>query len=183
LSGSDLSIFDAQFALNQFSGNQSLLVQILGKFIQQYQLFDTLLAEHLKQEDFHAAKQQIHTIKGVSGNLGMKALYQECKKLEVSLNDQANKDTLDDFLSILTQTLTLIQSYSAENSIQKISEAAPQQDNKTSLISVLKRNEFISESKMQSYSESLDLSPEKLNELKQAIDNLDYVVAIQLLEK
>jgi HPt (histidine-containing phosphotransfer) domain-containing protein len=183
LSGSDLSIFDAQFAVNQFSGNQSLLVQILEKFIQQYQQFDTLLLEHLKQEDIHAAKQQVHTIKGVSGNLGMKALHLECKKLEVSLDDQVNKHALDQFLSVFTQTLTLIQSYSAENRIKESPKAAPQRNDKMSLIEALKRNEFISESKMQSYSQSLYLSPEKLNELKQAIDNLDYAVAIQLLEK
>ena len=179
---SDLNIFDAQFAVNQFSGNQSLLVQILGKFIQQYENFDTLLLEHFKQEDFHTAKQQVHTIKGVSGNLGMKALYLECKKLEVSLASKENNYTLDEFLLTLSQTLKLVQRYTAENSIQEIQEIAPQQVDKIALIAVLKRNEFISESKMQSYSQSLDLSPGELNELKQAIDNLDYAFAIQLLE-
>ncbi|MFT5840122.1 MAG: HPt (histidine-containing phosphotransfer) domain-containing protein [Flavobacteriales bacterium] len=180
--GSNLDIFDAQFAVNQFSGNQSLLVQILGKFIQQYENFDTLLTEHLKQEDFNAIKQQVHTIKGVGGNLGMKALYLECKNFEVSLAGREKKHTLDEFLLIFTQTLIAVKRYSAENSIQEIPEVDAQQDDKTALIAVLKRNEFISESKIQSYSQSLDLSSGELNALKQAIDNLDYAVAIQLLE-
>jgi HPt (histidine-containing phosphotransfer) domain-containing protein len=182
LSGSDLSIFDAQFAINQFSGNESLLVQILEKFIQQYQSFDTLISEQLQQEDLQTAKQQLHTLKGVSGNLGMKALYQACKDLEDSLANQETDTTLENFLKVFKQTLTLILSFSAKKGTEEIPETAPKKDDKALLIAALKRNEFISESKIQSYGQALDLSSEKLNELKQAIDNLDYSTAIALLE-
>lgn len=182
MSGSNLSIFDTQFAVNQFSGNESLLMQILEKFIQQYQHFDTLISEHLQQEDLQPAKQQLHTLKGVSGNLGMKALYQACKELEESLANQETDTPLENFLQIFKQTLTLIQNLSAKNGIQEIHEAAPQKDEKALLIAALKRNEFISESRIQSYGQALDLSTEKLNKLKQAIDNLDYTNAIALLE-
>jgi HPt (histidine-containing phosphotransfer) domain-containing protein len=186
LSGSDLSIFDAQFAINQFSGNKSLLVQILNKFIQQYQHFDTLISEQLQQEDLQTAKQQLHTLKGVSGNLGMKALYQACKDLEDSLANQETDTTLENFLQIFKQTLTLILSFSAKKGTEEIPEAAPEaapeKDEKALLIAALKRNEFISESNIQIYGQALDLSSEKLNELKQAIDNLDYSTAIALLE-
>lgn len=182
MSGTVLNIFDDQFAINQFSGNQSLLVKILGKFIQQYQHFDTLLSDLLQQQDIHTINQQVHTIKGVSGNLGMKALHDACKELEVNLAEQVSELTLKEFIQVFKQTLTVVQNYSAENGIEESLEVAPQQDDKTSLIATLKRNEFISESKIQSYSQSLDLSSEKFNELKQAIDNLDYVSALQLLE-
>jgi HPt (histidine-containing phosphotransfer) domain-containing protein len=182
LSGSDVRIFDAQFAINQFSGNKSLLVQILGKFIQQYQYFDTLLLEQLQQEDLREAKQQLHTLKGVSGNLGMKALHLACKGLEENLAKQETENSLEDFLQVFKQSLTLIQNFSSKNSINESPETSPQQDEKSAFIAALKRNEFISESKIQSYGQSLDLSSEKLNELKQAIDNLDYITAIALLE-
>jgi HPt (histidine-containing phosphotransfer) domain-containing protein len=182
LSGSDLSIFDAQFAINQFSGNESLLVQILEKFIQQYQSFDTLISEQLQQEDLQTAKQQLHTLKGVSGNLGMKALYQACKDLEDSLANQETDTTLENFLQIFKQTLTLVLSFSAKKATEKPPEAVTKKDDKALLIAALKRNEFISESKLQSYGQTLDLSSEKLDELKQAIDNLDYTNAIALLE-
>ena len=182
MSGSDLSVFDSHFALNQFSGNQSLLVKILENFIQQYQHFDALIAEYLQQKDLNAAKQQVHTIKGVSGNLGMKALHQGCKELEVNLSNHGTEQTLDDFMLILKQTLSVVQNYTTENVIQESPEAAPKQNDQTALISALKRNEFISESKMQSYAQSLNLSPEKLNHLLQAIDDLNYTRAISLLE-
>lgn len=182
MSGSDLSIFDVQFATNQFSGNQLLLVKILKKFIQQYLHFDALLAEHLEQEDLTAFKLQIHTIKGVCGNLGMKALHQASKELEVKLEDQFNEHTLEDFLKVFKQTLSLVQNYSAENGSEENPHVTPPQDDKKALIAALKGHEFISEDKMQSYSQSLDLTSEKLNELKQAIENLDYAIAIKLLE-
>ncbi|MFT7412088.1 MAG: HPt (histidine-containing phosphotransfer) domain-containing protein [Paraglaciecola sp.] len=182
MSGSDLSIFDAQFALNQFSGNRLLLVNILEKFIQQYEHFDTLLTKYLRQNDLHAAKQQVHTVKGVSGNLGMKALHQACKELEVHLSNPKTGLTLEDFLLIFKQTFTLVHNYSTENDVEARPEIAPHQDDKTTLIAALKRNEFISESRMQSYSQSLNLSPEKLNELKHSIDDLDYPAAILLLK-
>tara|TARA_R110002167_G_scaffold74719_3_gene208945 strand:+ start:3436 stop:4053 length:618 start_codon:yes stop_codon:yes gene_type:complete len=182
LPSSDLNIFDTQFALNQFSGNQSLLVQILEKFSQQYQHFDTSLTEHLQQENINSAKQEIHTIKGVSGNLGMQALHHACKEFEENLAQQTTENALKEFLNVFRQTLALVQNFSTENGVNASPEVAPQQDDKAALIAALKRSEFISESKMQSYGQSLNLSPEKLNELKLAIDNLDYVCAIQLLE-
>ena len=174
-----LSIFDSKFATNQFSGNQSLLVKILGKFINQYQDFDALITEYLQQQNFEAAKQQVHTIKGVSGNLGMKALHNACNQLEMKLNNQVTDYTLKEFLQVFKQTLTLVQNYSTENAVEEMSTVGPE---KTQLIAALKRNEFISESKMYNYTKTLDLSSDKLNQLKQAIQDLDYPIAIELLE-
>ena len=182
MSGSTLSIFDTQFALNQFSGNQSLLVKILEKFIIQYQHFDASLLESLQQKDFKTAKLEIHTIKGVSGNLGMKALHHECKALEENFANEVSESGVEGFLKVLEQTLTLVQNYSTENNVELDPEVAAKEDDKALLIASLKRSEFISESKMQSFEQSLDLSAEKLTELKQAIDKLDYASAIQLLE-
>lgn len=182
MSGSDTYIFDASFAINQFSGDESLLLHILEKFIVQYQYFDTLITEQLQQQDFQAATKQLHTLKGVSGNLGMKALYQACKEFEESSANQKMGNTLEDFLQVFRQTLTLIQSFSAKGSDEKVSEIASHKNKKELLISALKHNEFISENRIDSYGQSLDLSTEKLYELKQAIDNLDYSHAISLLE-
>jgi HPt (histidine-containing phosphotransfer) domain-containing protein len=102
----DLNIFDAQFATNQFSGNQSLLVKILKKFIQQYQNFDTFILENSQQENFHLVKLQVHTLKGVSGNLGMKALHNACRSLEIYWANQVTGCTVEEFLQVFKQTLS-----------------------------------------------------------------------------
>lgn len=181
LSDSDLSIFDAKFATNQFSGNQSLLVKILEKFSLQYQHFETELTEHLQQEELPTVKQQVHSLKGVSGNLGMMALHQACKAFERELSSQVTGHPIEKFLQIFKQTLIVIQDYSAKNASAASPEVAPQQDNKAELIAALKRNEFISGSKMQRYLQSLDWPRDKLDALQQAIDDLDYASAIALL--
>ena len=183
MSGSDQNYFDVQFAINQFSGNQSLLVKILEKFNQQYLHFDTLLTEKLLQDEILSVQQQVHEIKGVSGNLGMQALHLACKDLELNMKTQITEQILDSFLQVFKQTLALVHGYLAENSNEKSSETAPQQEHKTALIKALKRNEFISDTKMQTFVQSLNMSSEKLTELQQAIDNLDYVSAINLLEQ
>jgi HPt (histidine-containing phosphotransfer) domain-containing protein len=157
-------------------------VQILEKFVQQYQHFDTLLAEHLQQDDLNAVKQQVHTVKGVSGNLGMKALHQACKELEENLDDKVTEHTIEEFLQVFKQTLVLVKNYSKVEDLQTSPETGSIQGEKAELIAALKRSEFISENKMQSYAKALNLSSEKLNELEQAIDDLDYAKAIALLE-
>jgi len=182
LSDSVLCTFDTQFAINQFSGNKFLLVQILEKFIKEYQYFDTLITEQLQQEDLQSVKKQLHTLKGVSGNLGMKALHQASKNFEESLANPETGYTLENLLQVFKQTLALIQSFSAKNGVEDIPDIAPQKDRKALLIAALKQNMFISESEIKSYGQSLYLSTEKLSELKQAIDNLDYSNAIALLE-
>ncbi|MEP1447724.1 MAG: Hpt domain-containing protein [Paraglaciecola sp.] len=182
LTGSDIDIFDTQFAINQFSGNQSLLVKILDKFINQYQHFDTQLKDSLQQQNYSAAKQEVHTVKGVSGNIGLKALHNACKEFENDLVNESTEQSLDKFLKVLEQTLTRVKNYSAENNGEVTPDIEPAQDDKAQLIAALKRNEFISDSKMQNFGPSLNLSAEKLTELKLAIDNLDYVSALQLLE-
>ncbi|WP_299073524.1 Hpt domain-containing protein [uncultured Paraglaciecola sp.] len=114
--GSELRIFDSQFAINQFSGNRSILVNILEKFILQYQDFESLMAQHVQQSDIETVKRQVHDLKGVSSNLGLIALNQACKDLEVDLTCQITNDTLDNFSLILRQTLGLLRDYSSENS-------------------------------------------------------------------
>ena len=182
MSGSDQNFFDVQFATNQFSGNQLLLLQILKKFIQQYEHFDSVLEGHLQQQDINAAKQDVHTIKGVSGNLGMKTLHQACKELEVDLANPITDYTLEAFSKVFKQTITVVENYSTENDVEESPTEAIQLDDKAELLAALKRNEFISDSKMQDYSQSLGFPSEKLDKLKQAIDNLDYASAIELLE-
>lgn len=112
MSGSDLNIFDTQFAVNQFSGKKELLLQILEKFINQYQHFDSELMNLLQQSDLGTLKQQVHTLKGVSGNLGMNALHQACKEFEVGIPHQPSDQAVESFLSTFKKTLTLIQEYS-----------------------------------------------------------------------
>ncbi|MDU0355616.1 Hpt domain-containing protein [Paraglaciecola aquimarina] len=94
----ELPIFDVEFALNQFSGNQALLIRIVEKFIQQNEAFSEQLASNLQKESSIETKRQIHTLKGVAANLGFKRLVATCHKIE----PQASSSTqIEDFRNLL----------------------------------------------------------------------------------
>lgn len=183
MAGTDFDMFDAEFATRQFSGNHALLIQILDKFIAQHQDFDNELTQQLRVNDFDAVKHNVHTLKGVSGNLGMTALYNECKVFEQHLaTEQISDEQRDMLLHTFKQTLSVVKAFNEQGSAPMAPEEKASNSEKSNLIAALKGNEFISDGKMQSYLASLDLAPNVQEQLQQAIHDLDYPKAIQLLE-
>ena len=178
----NFALFDAEFATKQFSGNHALLTQILGKFITQHQDFDTVLTQLIQQGDMELSAHHVHTLKGVSGNLGMTALYNACKTFEEHLVSQVSEDNLEDLVTVFRQTLTAVKNFSAPDAQQVSGNDSLPKTEKTTLIAALRSNEFISDSKMQGYLQSMSLDNETQAQLLQAINDLDYPKAIQLLE-
>lgn len=179
---SDISIFDADFALKQFNGNQSLLVQILEKFILQYQNFNSDLKTYLQEDNHQLVKQYVHTLKGVSGNLGIQAIHAACGEFEAQFTTSVSSNTLESFEQLMQKTLSVLAAFISDSTVQDIPKVVEQMSDKDRLIRALKRNEFVSDAKMQAYLKNLDLAPDTLSKLQQAIDNLDYSTAISLLQ-
>lgn len=185
MSGSEHEVFDTKFALGQFSGNQDLLIQILEKFISQYREVGPLLESYIQQGDTQAAKQQVHTIKGVSGNLGMRALHLTSKEFESTLLADVPSADIKQYLDILENTLIVAEQYASANTGvdgSNLVKTETEQTGKERLMNALKRNEFISERKLQDYLGSLDLEDSLLADLRKAIDDLDYSHALSLLQ-
>lgn len=181
-------IFDQEFALNQFSGNRSLLIRMLEKFISQYESLTTILHQLAAEDDRKGLKMQVHTVKGVSGNLGLTALHLASKEFELFIEKGTYDAKLSDYCQSVEQGLSHIlkftqeDSFAAANSLAKI--ANPQQSvTKQKLIDALDRNEFITQSKLANYLEELSLSNEQSVALKAAINALDYPSAKILLLK
>lgn len=179
----DLATFDEDFALNQFSGNQSLLIQILKKFISQNEGFKLELQTSLQQNDLETAKRQVHTLKGVTGNLGMKALHHACKDVENIIEQNPSFDDLNDFLKLVDITILAAQNYGVVKEPEATSTppASSSSSDKEQLISALKRNEFLSDAKLDQYINGAQLSPEDSQKLKKHIDDFDYTNAIAML--
>lgn len=179
-------IFDAEFALQQFSGNQPLLLKMLKKFTDQYATFAVELKKQLNASDLDSAKQEIHTIKGVSGNLGMHALHQASREFESELKDQppALADPTN-YLQVISNTIASISEYSAANQLQEpavATEANFCTQTRQDLLTALKRNEFITANKLEDFVKGCGLTPEQQQVLRTAIDDLDYQTAISLFE-
>ncbi|MFQ3221206.1 MAG: HPt (histidine-containing phosphotransfer) domain-containing protein [Paraglaciecola sp.] len=179
-------IFDAEFALQQFSGNQPLLLKMLKKFTEQYAQFEPVLRNHLDGTDMDVIKQQIHTLKGVSGNLGMNALHQASREFETELKNQpAQLANPTNYLHVISKTLASITEYDAanqqqESTVAKQEEVCPQ--TRQNLLMALKRNEFLSPTKLDDFIDNCGLTDQQQQVLRGAIDDLDYQTAINLLE-
>lgn len=177
--------FDAEFALQQFSGNQPLLLKMLKKFTEQYAAFEPVLRNHLSESDVDAVKQEIHTLKGVSGNLGMNALHQASGNFETALKNQTSEPVdPTSYLYVISSTLASIAQYGAANQQQepmvKQGDLCPQ--TRQNLLTALKRNEFLSATKLDDLVNGCGLTLQQQQVLRDAIDDLDYQTAINLLE-
>jgi HPt (histidine-containing phosphotransfer) domain-containing protein len=184
----DPVIFDVDFALRQFSGNEGLLVKMIGKFNEQYEGVEETLVSDIRLQNLDAIRQQVHTIKGVSGNLGMTALHQASRDFEAKIKSEA-PETLncDEYIAVVKQTLATTNEYahsvqSPDSGLSNAAQGEVNQQGKQDLMKALKRNEFITPDKLDQYIRDCALDSEGQTALRDAIDDLDYPAAIALLE-
>ncbi len=64
---------DLNDVIDRFSGNSSLLIRMIKKFPGDRAFSD--IAEAMAKGDFASASDAAHSLKGLSGNLGLSALY------------------------------------------------------------------------------------------------------------
>lgn len=81
-------------AIYRFSGNEEMYERFLGKFLEDpnYEKLKDALAKQDYDEAFSAG----HTMKGVTGNLGLKSIYDALIPLVEALRhkEEANYDTM-----------------------------------------------------------------------------------------
>jgi PAS domain S-box-containing protein len=73
---------NVELGVSKLAGNHTLFRQLLLKFRQRNRHAEELITEYIAAEKFDEAISQIHTIKGVAGNLGAEQLFHHAKKLE-----------------------------------------------------------------------------------------------------
>jgi two-component system sensor histidine kinase/response regulator len=95
---SEIEGLDVADGLNRVAGNRKLYRSLLAQFVEQQADAVAALRASLAREDFTSAERLIHTLKGVSGNLGAKALSSLAAELEMSLRDR-NDESLEAGLS------------------------------------------------------------------------------------
>ncbi len=111
MSGSDevlippLPGVDIQVGLLHTGGKAAFYLLQLEKFQRQQQGFVAALQQALQQQDLSTAQRLVHTLKGVSGTLGMQALQQLAKQFEQSLKQGEPDDELQSRLCALLSEL------------------------------------------------------------------------------
>jgi two-component system, sensor histidine kinase and response regulator len=85
---SGIAGLDVADGLNRVAGNMKLYRSLLGQFVEQQADTVAAVRASLAREDFISAERLMHTLKGVSGNLGAKALSSLAAELERLLRDR-----------------------------------------------------------------------------------------------
>lgn len=78
--------------LKRLLGNEEFYLKMLRSFINRYPEGKTKIAEKLKEEDFKEAEREAHSIKGMSGNIGMNPVYQTSSELEKAIRENRSDD-------------------------------------------------------------------------------------------
>lgn len=83
--------FDVKGTLNRFMNNETLYLKFLRKFLEDnnYQL----LVENYMSNNFEEMFKAVHTLKGVSGNLGLTDLYNKSSEMTNLLRNQNGNNT------------------------------------------------------------------------------------------
>ena len=179
--------FDTEFGLNQLSGNRELLIKMLDRFSSDYIQFDSEMNTIIEQGDMVEGKAKAHTIKGVAGNLGFWNLHAASKILEDIFKDGEGDLAAASaaFMTSLKGTIDAINAFKSGGS-SAAAPKAPESDQspqgaKEELMSLLESFEFIDADKLADLLEAAGVPQELRPQIEEAINDLDYPTATELL--
>ncbi|MBD3585237.1 Hpt domain-containing protein [Salinimonas sp. HHU 13199] len=174
------SVIDLAFGVSQLSGNRNLYVSLLQKFAAEYQDLPVRLDHALAENRWHDVRTMVHTVKGVAGNLGCNALHAEARVYEDAIRDSHTVPASHhSFIDVLSETLRAIDklaSDSGETHTVNISQA--RQD----FLNALNHHEFISDETLTQWMDTLAMPADKQSAIREAIDELDYDIAIAIVK-
>jgi len=180
------NLVDLEFATSQLGGNKELLNRMLGKFTDEFASVPALVEKLIAENNVKDAKLKVHTTKGLSGNLGLTALFECTKKLDQQLREgEVDQAQLSAFSQIMLDTCEFIESIegATSNVEYKPSNESQNTQYKGVFLERLKHNEFIDDDTLHTYVDSLSLDPREKQELKTLVEELQYADAITILER
>jgi HPt (histidine-containing phosphotransfer) domain-containing protein len=178
-------ILNYEFALNQLGGNEALLNKMLGKFLTEFENISAEIVSFIQANDIKKAKMLVHTVKGISGNIGLQALYDCATRFDTELRTgMPNQAIIDEFSKIIDITNLEIQQMEQNEApiIQSKSASLSKAKCKSELIERLKRSEFIDDDTLFNCVEGLGFPESDAKHLTQLIDELHYPQAIAKIE-
>jgi signal transduction histidine kinase/DNA-binding response OmpR family regulator len=95
-------------ALSRMAGNEKLLLNQLKRFVESQNLFERKIQEYIKNNDLESAIREVHTLKGLCGNIGANLLFEKAKSLEVYLKEKGFDDKYLDLLESIKLDLNIL---------------------------------------------------------------------------
>ena len=176
-------LVDVKFATSQLGGNVDLLKRMLRKFSAEFSQVPGELKSMIASGDIKDAKMKVHTTKGLSGNLGMIALFDCSKLLDQQLREgEINHDTIDAFSDLMVKTCDFIETIDLESKAPaEFSHHEKTEKHKVVFIERLKRREFIDDDTLHQYVDSLSTDTANKQALITLVEELQYEKAIEII--
>lgn len=173
-------------AKKNVDGNSVLLEKLLSRFISDYSDFSSRVSLLVDNKELNTLRRLIHTLKGLSGTLGLELLQQSAVKVEQQL---ANEKTvhLEGFNEQLTLTLYAIKQFLIVNSMQNEHDRLDEQAHNTLplddiySLAITARpipNAIVRQLEKYHYDKE-----HPLFKLKEAIDSFNYNLVIKLIDQ
>lgn len=78
---------DLRWGLERIGGNKRLFRKLLGELVSNHGNALQIVQQQLANGQYEEARRELHTLKGVAGNIGARTLQHETEKLELQLTD------------------------------------------------------------------------------------------------
>lgn len=120
------SVLDVALGLSRIRGNTGLYRKLLGDFVRKYGSFPSTIRERLADEDVTTARRMAHTLKGVAGNIGAMALYQNAMEVETCIGvlPRRCEVVLSRLDSVLATTMKAIEAFLAAAAEQPVAASS-----------------------------------------------------------
>ena len=120
---SDIEGLDTEDGLRRINNNTVLYLKLLGKFSKNYSNFISELNRSLKEGRIEESERMVHTLKGVSGNIGATSLHSFTVTLDDKLKKQEKidiKSEMSDLGNLLTPILNSIDQVLSKERVPEI---------------------------------------------------------------
>jgi CheY-like chemotaxis protein len=181
--------------LNRMSGNHKICKNSLITFFKKNQDVDSKIISALEQADYEKAARISHSIKGVSGNIGVNQIFDIAGKLESLIQKgdlNKSKHLLEKFKTATKIVFSGIENMIAQDQLQPESSYTLNDNKQLDLFeikSLLKELKYcLEENDLNAieYIEKIKIGVskdyiEKVNQLESLINNLEFKLALNIL--
>ncbi len=183
---------DTEAGLLTTQHNETLYLKLLRKFYTTYTEFESDFEAALNAEDKQSAERMAHTLRGVAGNIGAKRVQKIAEKLEnackMDNNVEKVKPLLDECVKELKSVLNSLKSLEESNNEPSSLTAVEPADVSKLLIRLraLLEDDDTAAKDLVEELDKLALQPmqrKAINSIYRAIDDYDFELALQVLDK
>lgn len=192
-----IKMLNTEAGLTYLAGNKALYQKLLKRFSEQIQneYLETVellrqLSSNASNDKFTAAQRDVHTLKGVAGNLAAEGLFELSKQIDLNLkqNHVPNADLIKQFQQALDQTQIEIEAYLPNPSEPIITDAEGGKLDTAMLekLSQLKQrmlaNEYIEDEELNRLGQNLPshIQP-RWQQVLASLDEFDFAQAVEVL--